>query len=99
MRRPPALQGLLRRRPSPGVRFVSDIATLHGDVLKVTGRLHAGGSQIPLELDAHVHRVDGELEIEASTEADHRDLGMTWSPMGILRAPSKLIVRGRLIPA
>jgi len=24
---------------------------------------------------------------------------MTWSPMGILRAPSKLIVRGRLIPA
>ena len=22
---------------------------------------------------------------------------MTWSPLGILRAPSKLIVRGRLI--
>ena len=23
---------------------------------------------------------------------------MTWSPLGILRTPSKLIVRGRLIP-
>lgn len=31
------------------------------------------------------------------TEADHREPGMTWSPPGILRAPSKLIVRGRLV--
>jgi hypothetical protein len=31
--------------------------------------------------------------------ADHRELGMLWSPMGILRAPSKLIVRGRLVRA
>jgi polyisoprenoid-binding protein YceI len=83
----------------PEVRFVSDTATLHGDILKVSGQLHAGGNQIPLELDAHVHGVDGHLEIEASTEADHRELGMTWSPLGILRAPSKLIVRGRLIAA
>jgi hypothetical protein len=41
--------------------------------------------------------LDGELELEAATEADHRKLDMTWSPLGILRAPSKLIVRGRLI--
>jgi hypothetical protein len=39
---------------------------------------------------------DGELEIEGFTEAHHRDLAMTWRPLGILRAPSKLIVRGRL---
>lgn len=31
------------------------------------------------------------------THADHRELGMTWSPLGILRAPSRLIVRGHLI--
>ena len=36
-------------------------------------------------------------EIEGVTEADHRDLAMTWSPLGILRAPGKLIVRGRLV--
>jgi polyisoprenoid-binding protein YceI len=81
----------------PQVRFVSDTATLDGDTLHVRGQLHAAGRQIPLALDATVREVDGELEIEAVTEADHRQLGMTWSPLGILRAPSKLIVRGRLV--
>jgi hypothetical protein len=50
-----------------------------------------------LELTATVREIDGELEIDASTNADHRELGMTWSPLGILRAPSTLIVRGRLV--
>jgi polyisoprenoid-binding protein YceI len=81
----------------PQVRFVSDSASLDGETLHVRGQLHAAGRQIPLELDARVREVDGELEIEAVTEADHRGLGMTWSPLGILRAPSKLIVRGRLV--
>ena len=81
----------------PQVRFVSDSATFDGDTLRVRGRLHAAGRQIPLELDAIVREIDRELEIEAVTDADHRELGMTWSPLGILRAPSKLIVRGRLV--
>jgi polyisoprenoid-binding protein YceI len=81
----------------PQVRFVSDRATLNGDKLSVRGQLHAAGRQIPMVLDATVREIDGELEIEAVTEADHRELGMTWSPLGILRAPSKLIVRGRLV--
>ena len=81
----------------PQVRFVSDSARLDGDALHVRGWLHAGGQQIPLELDATVRELDGELEIDATTEADHRELDMTWSPLGLLRAPSKLIVRGRLV--
>ncbi len=81
----------------PKVRFVSDSAVLDGDTLKVRGQLHAAGKHVPLELHATVHNVDDGLEIEAITHADHRELGMTWSPLGILRAPSKLIVRGRLI--
>ena len=81
----------------PQVRFVSDSARLDGDTLRVHGRLHAAGRQIPVELDATVREIDGELEIEAVTDADHRELGMNWSPLGILRAPSKLIVRGRLV--
>jgi polyisoprenoid-binding protein YceI len=80
----------------PQVRFVSDSAVLNGDMLTVQGQLHAAGKQLPLELDATVRDVDGELTIEAVTHADHRGLGMTWSPLGILRAPSKLVVRGRL---
>src|SRR4051794_34163725 len=81
----------------PQVRFVSDSARLDGAMLHVRGRLHAGGQQIPLGLDATVREINGELEIDATTEADHRELGMTWSPLGLLRAPSKLIVRGRLV--
>jgi len=81
----------------PQVRFVSESVLLDGDTLCVRGQLHAAGRQIPLELDATVREIDGELELEAVTEADHRKLGMTWSPLGILRAPSKLIVRGRLV--
>src|SRR4051812_24843219 len=81
----------------PQVRFVSDRASLNGDTLSVGGTLHGAGRQIPLELDATLREIDGGLEIEAVTEADHRELGMTWSPLGILRAPSKLIVRGRLV--
>src|SRR3954470_20807078 len=84
---------------APQVRFIPDRAELGGDTLRVHGQLHAAGRQLPLELDATVREVDGELEIEAVTEVDHRELGMTWSPLGILRAPSKLIVRGRLVRA
>jgi polyisoprenoid-binding protein YceI len=82
----------------PQVRFESDDAALAGETLKVRGRLHAAGKSIPLDVDAAVRAVDGELEVEASALADHRKLAMTWSPLGILRAPSKLIVRGRLVP-
>ena len=80
----------------PEVRFVSESAALAGDRLTVVGELHAAGKRIPLELDATLRAVDGELEIEAETHADHRELGMTWSPLGIMRAPSTLVVRGRL---
>ena len=81
----------------PQVRFVSDRAELTGQKLVVRGRLKAAGKQLPLELTATVREIDGELEIDASAHADHRELGMTWSPLGILRAPSTLIVRGRLV--
>jgi polyisoprenoid-binding protein YceI len=77
----------------PQVCFVSDSARFDGDALRVRGQLQAAGPQIPVELDATV----SELEIGAVTEADHRELRMSWSPLGIMRAPSKLIVRGRLV--
>lgn len=83
----------------PEVRFASDSATLEGETLRVHGQLQAAGRQIPLEFVATVRPVDGELEVDAVTHVDHRVLGMTWSPLGILRAPSKLVVHGRLVRA
>jgi polyisoprenoid-binding protein YceI len=81
----------------PQVSFAADTATLDGKTLKASGRLHAAGKHIPLHVDATVTPLDGEFEIEATAVADQRELGMTWSPLGITRAPSKLIVRGRLV--
>jgi polyisoprenoid-binding protein YceI len=83
----------------PHVRFVSDSATHQGDTLAVSGRLHAAGKDIPIEVNAQLRdvEIDGELEIEATALADPRGLGMLWAPMGITRAPIKLIVHGRLV--
>jgi polyisoprenoid-binding protein YceI len=80
------------------VRFVSDSVDLHDDTLKVRGRLSARGRSIPLELEAQVRRIDGELEIEAATTAPHRELGMTWSPLGMVPPRSELFVIGHLVP-
>jgi hypothetical protein len=68
-------------------------------MLKVRGRLSARGGSIPLELEAQLHRVDGELEIEAAVTAPHRELGMIWSPLGMIRPRSELLVKGRLTPS
>jgi polyisoprenoid-binding protein YceI len=84
-------------RHHPHVRFASETAVLDGDVLKVHGGLHAAGHEIPLRIDAHLFPADDGFRIDAEAEADHRHLGMTWSPLGILRSPSRLIVQGRLV--
>jgi polyisoprenoid-binding protein YceI len=82
----------------PRVRFVSESVDLHDDALKVRGRLFARDRSIPLELEAQVRQVDGELEIEAATTAPHRKLGMTWSPLGMIPPRSELFVKGHLVP-
>jgi polyisoprenoid-binding protein YceI len=82
----------------PRVRFVSDSVQLQGDTLKVQGRLSARDRSIPVELDAEVHEADGELEIEAATTAPHRELGMNYSPLGMISPHTKLLVRAHLVP-
>ena len=82
----------------PQVRFVSESAVLEGERLKVRGHLHAAGATIPLDLDASLRRVGDELEVDARVPADHRKLGMSHGLPGMLRSPSELIVRGRLVP-
>jgi hypothetical protein len=83
----------------PQVRFEADAATLDGDTLTARGLLYAAGQHLRLDVDATITPAADGFEIEATALADHRELGMTWSPIGILRAPSKLIVRGHLVRA
>jgi hypothetical protein len=52
---------------------------------------------MPLDIDATLRRTGDELEVEAVTVADHHRLGMTWNLMGMIRTPSELIVKGRLV--
>ena len=81
----------------PQVRFVADSATLNGERLKVSGRLHATGNSIPVDVDATLRRDGDSLDIEATAYADHRQLGMTrGSLLSVIGTPSKLIVRGKL---
>jgi polyisoprenoid-binding protein YceI len=83
----------------PRVRFEADAADLDGSKLRARGVLYAAGKHVPLDVEATVTAVGEEFEIEAEAVVDQRELGMTWSPMGLVRAPSKLIVRGRLVRA
>jgi polyisoprenoid-binding protein YceI len=81
----------------PTVRFASDAAELEGERLMVRGQLHAHGYSTPIELEARVRRVGDELEVDTTTEVDQHELGMTHSPLGMIRTPSQLIVHGRLL--
>lgn len=83
----------------PRVQFISESVTPRDDTLKVRGHLSVRGHSVPLELDAKVRQVDGELEIDARTTAEHRKLGMVWSPLRTIRPRSELHVAGYLVPA
>ena len=83
----------------PQVRFVSDSARLDGERLTVSGHLYAAGKSMPLGVDARLRRADGELEVDATASADHFELGMSHGMLGMIRTPSELTVRGRLVRA
>ena len=83
----------------PWVRFEADAVELDGEAMKIRGLLSAAGTSVPVEADVTVTAVGDELEIEATGLVDQRKLGMTFSPLGTVRAPSKLIVGGRLVRA
>ena len=63
----------------------------------MSGELRAAGGHVPVEVEATLRQLGDDLQLEASTQVDQRELGMTWSPLGITRAPSTLIVHGRLV--
>lgn len=83
----------------PQVRFISTRAEVDGGSLQVSGTLAAAGREVPLDVEASIAATEAqELQLDACAEIDHRELGMTWSPLGILRSPSVLIVAGLLVP-
>jgi polyisoprenoid-binding protein YceI len=82
----------------PEISFIAVAEPAGEGKLRLRGTLAIAGKEVPLELEANTRTEDADLEISAETEVDHRLLGMTWSPAGMLRGPSKLIVNARLVP-
>jgi polyisoprenoid-binding protein YceI len=81
----------------PTVSFRSTSANDSGDGrLHVAGRLEAAGRYAPLEVEAAFRPAEDGLVIDAATTVDQRQLGMTWSPLGMAKAPTALAVHARL---
>jgi len=81
----------------PQVRFTSTrVAPLADGVLVVEGRLEAAGRSALLKFPATERSLEGELELEATTTVDQRELGMSSGQLGMIRGPATLHVRARL---
>ena len=81
----------------PTVRFRSTRVNDAGDgQLSVIGELHAGGGQVTLTLRPTIRQVGDRLHVDASATVDQRELGMTWSPLGMTRTPTTLTVHAQL---
>jgi polyisoprenoid-binding protein YceI len=75
------------------------VSDLGNGKLWVEGELEAAGKSVPVSFEASPHEVGDRLELEATTTVDQRLLGLTYSALGTLRAPSTLQVRARLTSA
>ena len=81
----------------PEIRFHSTRIGDLGGTLAVTGTLEIGTKSVPLAFDAKVEPDGAALEIDATMTVDQRDLGMTRSPLRMIRTPTVMRVRGRLV--
>ena len=88
---------------SPEVRFVSDGATIDGQRLKVRGHLYAGGSSMPLELEAgrasRRRRARGRLEHARRPPRARDDAQHAWHDPHAQRADRPRPARERRLRA
>jgi polyisoprenoid-binding protein YceI len=82
---------------NPEVRFVSTaVSGADEGKLRVGGTLEAAGRSVPLDLEP-TYKLSGDIvEVDAETIVDHRTLGMTKNPLGMIRGPATLTVHAVL---
>jgi polyisoprenoid-binding protein YceI len=81
------------------MRFRSSRVNDHGGGrLHVEGELEAAGERVRLqvEVEVTVGHAEDRVELDAAATVDQRQLGMTWSPLGVIRTPTALSVHARL---
>jgi hypothetical protein len=49
-----------------------------------------------MSLEPTIHQTSDRLEVDATTTVEQRQLGMTWSPLGMTRSPVTLTVHASL---
>jgi polyisoprenoid-binding protein YceI len=83
---------------NPHVRFVSsEVSEAADGTLHVVGTLEAGGASARVEMDPTLKVSGDQIEITAQTAIDHKaELGMTRSPMGMIKTPATLTVQATL---
>jgi polyisoprenoid-binding protein YceI len=83
----------------PTVRFVStSVSDPVSGQIQVHGELLAAGHRLVLELEPTLRQTPDRLEVDASTRLDQRELGMTYSPLGMTRTPAALTIHAGLTP-
>jgi polyisoprenoid-binding protein YceI len=81
----------------PEVRFRStNVNDRGGGRLHVEGELEAAGERARLQVEVTVEHADGRLDLDAAATVDQRQLGMTFSPLGVITTPTALSVHARL---
>jgi polyisoprenoid-binding protein YceI len=85
------------RNPEVCFRSTAIKAVSNGS-MQVDGELTAAGNRVRLELEPTVEQTDDQLQISVHTTIDQRELGITWSPLGMTRAPVTVHVHAVVRP-
>ncbi len=83
----------------PQLRFASTTARDAGNgLLHIEGELVAAGHRVALELEPSLEQTSDRVQIDVRVALDQRELGMTWSPLGMARTPTTVTVHAELRP-
>jgi polyisoprenoid-binding protein YceI len=83
----------------PEMRFRStSVRDIADNRARVEGELEAIGERLAMTLEPTIHQTGARLEIDVTTRVDQRQLGMTWSPLGMTRSPVTVTVHASLRP-
>ena len=78
------------------VAFRSADVVLVGDRLRVSGELTAGGQSVVIDPETSIDIDGDEIRLDVHAKLDQRKLGMTHSPLGMVKTPSTLLVHAVL---
>lgn len=81
----------------PTVHFGStSVGAVVDNRVRVVGELEAAGARLAMTLEPNIRQTGDQLTIDVTTTIDQRQLGMTWSPLGMTRSPVTLSVHASL---